>query len=227
MNPYRFAYDAFAAGNLATGETVTQEVDALWAKAITSAGHDVSRLETLVKLAVRWKFAKQTETTLWAIADGNSGQENALMVLHRSYLSKDDTLGQYRVAQRLFKLKPNDIAAQNNVVYLGLLLGVADSKLNDLADQLHRRSPKNPIHLSTYAFSLFQRNQAQAAVDLMNTLDPTELRRPAMAALQGVFLVKAGDTARAREFLKLAEQAKLLPEEAKLVNQARAIARLR
>ena len=227
LNSYRIAYDAFATGFLATPEVRNAEVDGLWVKAVALVKDDATQLEALAILADRWRLPKAAEVTRWAIVDSGNGQENALMTLHRLYLAKEDTMGQYRVAQRLFKLKPDDLAAQNNVVYLGLLLGVADSGLHALADDLHRRSPRNPIHASTYAFSQHRKGQAQAAVDTMAQLEPSILRKPAMAAIYGVFLAKAGDTVRAREFLKLAENTKLLPEEEKLVSEARGIARTR
>ncbi len=227
LNSYRIAYDAFATGFLASPEVRNAEVDGLWAKAVALVKGDATQLEALATMADRWRLPKAAESTRWAVVDSGNGQENALMALHRLYLAKEDTMGQYRVAQRLFKLKPDDLAAQNNAVYLGLLLGVADSGLHALADDLHRRSPRNPIHASTYAFSLYRKGQAQAAVDIMAQIEPSILRRPAMAAMNGIFLAKAGDTVRAREFLKLAENMKLLPEEEKLVTEARTIARSR
>ncbi len=227
LNSYRIAYDAFATGFLASPDIRNAEVEGLWAKAIALIKDDATRLEALAVLADRWRLPKAAEATRWAIVDSGNGEENALLALHRYYLSKDDTLGQYRVAQRLYKLKPDDLAAQNNVIYLGLLLGVADTDLHALADQLHVRSPRNPIHMSTYAFSLYRRGKTQDAVDVLAQLEPSVLRKPAMAALNGILLAKAGDTVRAREFLKLAENAKLLPEEEKLVTEARALARAR
>ncbi len=223
----RYAYDAFAALYLGSADRSTAEVDGLWSKAITEADNNSSQLEMLVTMATRWNMPKQAEASLWAVVNSGKGVENALLTLQRNYLLKDDTLGQFRVAKSFQTLKPNDPSTLNNVVYLGLLLGVDDSNLQKLADQLHAVSPKNPLHISTYAFALLRRGEAQAAVDLMNSLDPSELRRPAMAAMMGVFLAKTGDTSRAREYLKLAAQTKLLPEEAKLVNEARIQARLR
>lgn len=221
---FRIAYDAFATGFLASPEARNAEVDGLWAKAVVQAKNDANQLEALAAMADRWRLPKAAESTRWAIVESGNGQENALMALHRLYVANDGTLGQYRVARQLLKLKPDDLAAQNNVIYLGLLLGVADSDLHTLADQHHLRSPRNPVHVSTYAFSLYRRGQAQAAVDIMAQVEPSILRKPMMAAMNGIFLAKAGDTIRAREFLRLAENAKLLPEENKLVTEARTIA---
>ena len=223
----RYAYDAYAALHLGAADRGTAEVDGLWSKAITEADNNSSQLEMLATMATRWNMPKQAEASLWAVVNSGKGVENALLTLQRNYLLKDDTLGQFRVAKGFQTLKPSDPSTLNNVVYLGLLLGVDDSNLQKMADQLHNLSPKNPLHISTYAFALLRRGEAQAAVDLMNTLDPSELRRPAMAAMMGVFLAKTGDTSRAREYLKIAAETKLLPEEAKLVNEARIQARLR
>ena len=226
-NCVRLAYDAFAAVHLGNKDHSTAELDGLWAKAIAAADNNSSQLELLATIATRWNLPKQAEASLWAVVDSGKGVESALLSLQRNYLIKDDTLGQFRVAKSFHTLKPSDASALNNLIYLGLLLGVDDTNLQRLADQLHTLSPKNPIHVSTYAFALLRRGEPQAAVDLMNSLDPSELRRPGMAALMGVFLAKTGDSVRAREYLKVAGETKLLPEETKLVNEARAQARLR
>jgi len=55
---------------------------------------------------------------------------------------------------------------------------------------------------------------------VMNGLSDSQLRDPSLAAYYGVVLAAAGDRARAREFLKLAASAKLLPEEKQLVTKA-------
>lgn len=227
LNFLRFAYDAYAAVHLGGKDRSTAEVDGLWGKAIVTTENNPQQLEMLAKIGSRWGLAKQTENTLWALVNTGKGAEDALLALQRNYLIQDDTLGQYRVARSFHTLKPSDPASLNNLVYLGLLLGVDDSNLQKLADQLHQLSPKNPLHVSTYAFALMRRGEAQAAVDLMNTLEPSDLRRPSLAAMMGVFLAKTGDTIHAREYLKLAGDNKLLPEETKLVNEARASARLR
>jgi tetratricopeptide (TPR) repeat protein len=227
LNCFRFAYDAYAARFLNGSDKGGAELDGLWSKAMTAAAGNTSQLEQLAQIATRWGLSKQAENTWWAVAESGKGVENALLILQRGYLLRDDTLGQFRVAKQFHLFKPNDLSALNNLVYLGLLLKVDDSNLQKLADRLYEQSHNNPIHIATYAFALFRRDQAQAAADLMNSLDPLELRRPAIAAMQGVFLAKAGDTLHARDFLKLANQAKLLPEEEKLVNEARAQVRLR
>jgi hypothetical protein len=54
----------------------------------------------------------------------------------------------------------------------------------------------------------------------MNGLNGAQLHEPSLAAYYGVFLAAAGYTAKAREYLKVAASAKLLPEESALLAKA-------
>jgi hypothetical protein len=95
-----------------------------------------------------------------------------------------------------------------------------------MADTLHVKSPKNPVHVATYAFALFTRGQHGQAVAVMNTLGAEVLKRPIYSAMQGVFLAYAGNGKGAREALTGATGATLSPEEDALVRTARTMVRM-
>jgi hypothetical protein len=226
FDSFRIAYDAVAAHFLASAETRTTEQDALWKRAIKAANGNQAQLQALAKMAVLWHFEPQLEATLWTIAESGALEEGALFDLNRIYIARQDTLGQLKVARRLHTLRPADLSALNNVVYLGLLLDRNDAKLQELADTLHVKSPKNPAHVATYAFALFTRGQHAQAVEVMNSLGAEVLNRPMFSAMQGIFLAHAGNAKGAREALTRAAGATLSPEEDALVRTARAMVRM-
>lgn len=226
FDSFRIAYDAVSAHFLASADTRTTEQDALWKRAIKAANGNPAQLQALAKMAVLWHFEPQLEATLWTIAESGALEEGALIDLNRLYIARQDTLGQLKVARRLHTIRPTDLSALNNVVYLGLLLDRNDAKLQELADTLHVKSPKNPAHVATYAFALFTRGQHAQAVEIMNSLGTEILNRPLYSAMQGIFLAHAGNAKGAREALTRATGATLSPEEDALVRTARAMVRM-
>lgn len=226
FDSFRIAYDAVAAHFLARLETRSAEQDSLWQRAIKAANQNPAQLQALAKMAQLWHLGPQIESTLWAIAESGALEEGALFDLNRISPQRQDTLGQLKVARRMLTRRPNDTAALNNVVYLGLLLDKNDAKLQQLADTLHPKSPKNPVHVATHAFALFTRGQHAQAVAVMNTLEAEVLKRPMYSAMQGVFLAYAGTAKGAREALTRATGATLSPEEEALVRAARTRVRM-
>jgi hypothetical protein len=60
------------------------------------------------------------------------------------------------------------------------------------------------------------------ALKIMRQLTPEQVHDPSVVAYFGVLLAAAGQNDHATEYFALAEKAKLLPEEEKLVVQAKA-----
>jgi hypothetical protein len=54
----------------------------------------------------------------------------------------------------------------------------------------------------------------------MESLNVEQLQEPSIAAYYGVILIAAGENEKAREYLKLGDSAKLLPEEKALIAKA-------
>ena len=126
----------------------------------------------------------------------------------------------FRVVARILEIKPDDQKALNNFAQLSLLLDLETSRAHEIAHRVYERDPKNPLMVSTYAYSLYAKGKPKEAVQIMNTLTDQELHLPATAAYYGVFLSAAGDKAKAEEFLRLGETAHLFPEEKALVAKA-------
>jgi predicted Zn-dependent protease len=111
--------------------------------------------------------------------------------------------------------------ARNNFAQLALLLNVDVQNARITARDLYNQNPKNPIFASTYAFALEQAGDPKQALKVMSELTPEQLRVPNMAAYYGIILAAANKPQEAAEYLQLAEQARLLPEEEALVNRSR------
>ncbi len=121
---------------------------------------------------------------------------------------------------RLEKVDPDDPRIQNNLAQVSLLLNVDVKHARAVAAQLYRKEGSNPAYTSTYAFALYTKGDAKGALKIMNGLSQSELHDPPIAAYYGVVLVATGKAEKAKEYLKLARAAKLLPEESRLVAKA-------
>jgi tetratricopeptide (TPR) repeat protein len=215
----RFALLAKAARE--TGDDAGFEQN--WAAAVNAAGDDSARLTSLESLAFRWNWSGKAVDLLWSMANDHESEQAALQKLYTYYAQERDTTGLYRTLTRLITVMPNDLTVQNNFAQISLLLKAEPGRALGLAREVHEKQPANPAFTSTYAFGLFQTGDVAGALKMMSQLTPTELQDPSVAAYYGVILAAAGRKAEAAHFLEQGKNAALLPEEEKLVAQARNI----
>ena len=191
-----------------------------WNAAIQGAGSDGERIFALEQGAAKWGWRSEAENLLWMLSKDAERQTSALGALYQYYADRGDTGGLYRVIARLREIKPGDEKAQNNFAQLSLLLNLNLEYAHQVAEQLYRKDPKNPIFVATYAFSLYRKGQFAQASAVMSKLDPSQLEEPGTAAYYGLFLSAAGDESKAAGYLKKGLQASLLPEEKTLLQDA-------
>ena len=193
-----------------------------WAAAVTKAENDAERLNLLQSIAFQWNWPEQAVGVLWMLAGIPSAQRNALQDLYRFYAGERDTTGLYRALSRLVAVMPEEEAVRNNFAQISLLLRAETFRARGIARELHEAHPQEAAYASTYAFALYQSGDLKGGLKIMNQLTPQQRHEPAVAAYYGVLLAAAGQGDVANEYLELARQAKLLPEEETLVARARA-----
>jgi Flp pilus assembly protein TadD len=194
-----------------------------WAAAVNAAGDDPERLKALEALAFQWNWSAKAVDLLWTMANNRENEKEALQTLYNFYAKERDTSGLYRTLTRLVEVMPNDLTVRNNFAQISLLLKAEPARALAIAREVHEKQPQNPAFASTYAFGLFQTGDINGALKIMSQLSPAELQDPSIAAYYGVILAAAGRKTEAAHFLNEAKKASLLPEEEKLVTQARDI----
>lgn len=192
-----------------------------WAQAIVKAGNDNGRLDVLQKLAFQWHWTDKAVAVLWSLAENPPIRKDALQSLYRYYAAERDTAGLYRALARLVAIMPDDPLVRNNFAQISLLLHAEPARARALALEVHQQQPKNAAFASTYAFGLFQNGDVQGALKVMSSLTPAQLQDPSVAAYYGVVLAAVGRNPEAVKFLDAAAGAQLLPEEEKLIAEAR------
>jgi predicted Zn-dependent protease len=193
-----------------------------WAAALHGASENPQAANILERVASGWGWNDKAVEVLWMLSENRELQRDALQTLYRYYSNKRDAAGLYRVLARLIKVTPNDPRVKNNFAQLALLLNADLPRARAIAKELYQSDPTSAVCVSTYAFSLYRAGEIDKALKIMKGLSTDQLRDPSVATYYGIILSSAGQRDQAEPFLKLAEGTRLLPEEEKMIAQARA-----
>jgi Flp pilus assembly protein TadD len=204
------------------GQNLVSSSTIEWQMALNAAGNRKEALVMLFRLATAWNWAGQKEDLLWALIRNYPTEKWATVSLSKSLLVEGRTRSLMALYNQQVNANPSDLSARNNLAMTALLLGAWELRPHDLAREVFRRAPANPAYASTYAFSLHIQKKDDNALKVLEKLTPQQLEDPAVAGYYGVVLRATGKVERAQKYLRLAANARLLPEERKLVEEATA-----
>jgi len=199
----------------------TDAAAAHWRDALKLAGERPELLGSLAQMANAWGWTNETESTLWRAAKDFPKERWPLESLQNGFMRHRNTRGVLEVNALMLERQPTNAAALNNWAALALLLHTNLTRAHEVARQVYDRGTNNFAFVSTYAWSLQVQGKSAEALKLMDTLKPAELNDPAVAGYYGAILVAAGQKEKARTYLDRTVGAPLLPEELKLVSDAR------
>lgn len=187
----------------------------MWKTALGAAESRLERMETLARSAISWGWSERADEALWKITTFSVQSPTwVLQALWTRTLQRGDTDKLRHLARLMLQANPKGLTARNNYIFLSLLKRTEEGAPHAAAEALYKENPTNPTTVSTYALSLFLLGRARAAEEVMETLQPAQLRDPSIAIYYAIFLAGAKHTARAEEYFKLAEKNyRLLPEE--------------
>jgi tetratricopeptide (TPR) repeat protein len=192
-----------------------------WKQAVAAVSARPTEMVLLARLARRWGWMPEAEDLLWRLAASPPYQKWALQVLFAVLQERGDTRGLRRVVEGGLALDPSDMAARNNLALYSLLLRTEMDAAVRNAGTVYRGNPSNAVFASTWAFALHASGKTAEGLRVLESLKPSELRLPSVAAYRGILLAWTGNVALASECLALANAARLLPEERELVEAAR------
>lgn len=192
-----------------------------WEQALASARNQKQTLVMLMSLANKWNFANEVEGILWTFVNQYPDEQWAYQMLSRVLAVQGETRPLLVLLGKQAKRAPSDLDTKNNVAMLALLLDATEYKPHDLAQDVYHKSPTNSAYASTYAFSLYLQKKNADALKVMEKLDPAQLQDPSVSGYYGLILKANGKTAEAKTYLGLSDKATLLPEERKLMSDAK------
>lgn len=191
-----------------------------WTLANNAGARQSDALIWLAQMASEWKWADETEQSLWALLEQAPGNRWAIETLSNRYFEKSDTAGLRRVAVHLVKMDPADENAQNDLAISSLLLSTETDRATRIAKELYTKHPENAAYASTFAYALHCAGRTAEGLKVLESLPPNRLEEPAIAAYYGVMLVANHSPEKARRFLQIGRDARLLLEERALLTKA-------
>ena len=221
---YEFLRHAYLARAL-RGQNKSVACGREWLSAQKEAGNQVSALRTLLQVASDWGWRDESMQLLWSLSSQPEARTEALQQLYKRYLEAGDTPALYRVLVKLAELNPADLDLQNNLAQVALLLHVDVDRARRLISDVYKKQQSNAAYATTFAFSLYTKGDAQAALQVMRGLNDEQRQDPPIAAYYGLFLTAVGEADQAQEYLKRGASAKLLPEEKALLSNAERVLR--
>ena len=204
------------------GQELGDSAKAEWELALKAANGQKGSLVMLLRLAAQWNWQSEGEDILWTIVNRYPGEQWAIQALSQALYAGGRTRSLMQLFSQESKRVPSDLSTKNNLAMTALLLDAQELKPYDLAREVYQKSPTNASYVSTYAFSLYLQGKNAEALKVMKTLKPQELQDPSIAGYYGLILKATGDRARARAYLDWTAKARLLPEEKKLFDNAKA-----
>jgi hypothetical protein len=192
-----------------------------WQKAFNGTGARKESLVMLLRLTEAWNWVAETEDLLWTIFLKYPGEKWAAVALSRNLLWEGRTRALMALYDEQAKMNPADLSAKNNLAMTALLLEARELRPQDLAREVYRKAPANPAYASTYAYSLHLQKRDAEALRVFAGLKPDQLEDPSVTLYYAVVLQATGNGERARKYFDIATGIKLLPEEQKLLTQAR------
>ncbi len=220
----RMAYEALAFNRLALGGPGAAE--GAWRKALREANGQPQHLHWLAGRAETWELFTAAESTLWLMVQKDVDADGSLDRLAAVYRRLGQADGLLKVAKRQLELHPRDPAFEADVLYFSALLQIETLQLRPLAERVLARSGESPEAAVAVAMFKARANEAEAGLRILQTLPPNELTQPARRALLILLLAQDSDRAAARAGLETADPTGLLPEEAQMLVEARALSRL-
>jgi predicted Zn-dependent protease len=204
------------------GQELADSAKVEWEQALKAANGQKGSLVMLLRLAAQWSWQSEGEDILWTIINRYPGEQWAIQALSQALYAGGRTRSLMQLFSQEFKRVPSNLSMKNNLAMTALLLDAQEIKPYDLAREVYQKAPTNASCVSTYAFSLYLQGKNAEALKIIKTLKPQELQDPAIAGYYGLILKATGDRAKARSYLDWTSKARLLPEEKKLFDNAKA-----
>jgi hypothetical protein len=213
----RLAYRALALRQ----QGLEAAAQAEWGQAIKGASGSKGGMLMLLRMAADWKWQNEVMEVLSSFVSRYPLEQWAVDLLTQAYLREGQTRPLLALFRQLQPTKPDDLSLKNNLAMTALLLDAQELRPHDLAREVFEAAKTNASFASTYAFSLHLQEKHAEALEIMRQLPANALEDPMIAGYYAMILKANGRSAEAERFFEISSQAKLLPEERRIIDQAR------
>ena len=198
-----------------------------WADAIAAARSQpdaIPRLERLVRLAIGWGWEQRAQDTMWGMVNAPLCPPWIPDALRQIAEENADAGQLQKLAALRLRADPKSAVLRNAFAFYSLLARSDSGDPHREAERLFAEHPGDESVLLTRALSLYVQGEPAGAAALTGSLPSEALKRPRTALYHAIFLTAAGESAKASEFVTVAQDWKMLPEEKTLLDRAKTIA---
>ena len=206
------------------GLAASSKTEWLGAMKAAESGRELQVRQSLTKLlaATRgWNWPQEQEDVLWAIAKRFPKDQLAVQALMNQLYSTGKTRSLLTLFGLQLQNNQTNLSLMNNLAVTAMLLEAWERKPHELAREVYQKGTTNSAFVSTYAYSLLVQQKADEALKIIEQLSPKQLEDPSIAGYYGLVLQANGQREKAKKYFDLTAKAKLLPEEQKLVENAK------
>ena len=192
--------------------------------AARSRKDSTQRLERLARITVTWRWEQRANEVMWMLAGAPGCPRWVLEALWAQAMNRSDTAQLQKIAGLLAKADSKSVAFLKNYALFSLLIRSEDGNPHREAERLFNENPGNASVAMTWGLSLFQRGKIAEAIAVTGSLPSDALQRPQVALYHAIFLTAAGEGGKAAEFLAVAQDWKMFPEEKTMLDRAKTLA---
>ena len=215
----RLAYQAIAARR--SQQNSEDEFQALWSLAELAIDEWPEHTLDLARLASKSNLGVESERLWLRVANNPPMRREALDALRRLYRTNNNFEKLYDVLQWLHESSPNEAPITADLARLGLNLNKNIERSHQLAREAYDRAPDEVNCAVTYAFSLDRLSRTTEGFQIIQQLPPDQLHDPHAAVYVALLLLDANQIDAAKDYIAVADEAKIYPEEKKLLDETR------
>jgi hypothetical protein len=192
--------------------------------AARSRGDSRERLDRMVRLAIGWGWTHRAQEVMWSLAGTPACPRWILDRLWLVAIEKKDAAQLQKLAGVLARVDSKSVIFRNDFAFYSLLIRSDNGNPHGEAEKLFTENPGDQSVLLTRALSLYVQGDPAGAAALTGSLPAEALKRPRTALYHAIFLTAAGESAKASEFVTVAQDWKMFPEEKTMLDRAKTIA---
>ena len=216
FNFHRLAFESLAQ----TGLKQELAARSAWNKAFRLCSRRLDRLSRLTQITAAWGWKTQRTQVLAEISDEFPREKWAAALLESQYYADGNSQALAELLARNHAQDPTDPKLKNDLANISLLRKSGLQEAYRMSREAYNSATNNPYFASTYAYALLLQDKPQEAARVFECVSTNFLQIPAVAAYYGVVQARSGHKDLAREPLRMAAKAPLLPEEKEMVRLA-------
>jgi Flp pilus assembly protein TadD len=186
-----------------------------WQETLRSVQNDLEKKFRLGELVSSWGWYAEGSQLLWDVANNSPmWRSSALSELWRNGVIEKNAAAMLRVATQRYQDNPKNAGVKNDYAFLLLLLGIDDSRAEDLAKEAWSEVPQRPEIAATYAYAALKEGRTEDGIKAMDQISEPYREEPEIALYYAALLAAEGHREEASRYLARSDGSPaLLPEE--------------